>query len=126
MAPALVSTLAPAAALPAAPRRHGTWPSAPTPSACLSLGLRASQLPPTPPLFKANDGRRQTAGLAAMGPNKRGDWGHIGRIMETVLGEELVDSKWYTTCQALNQKCWVYSKRGTQQVSKLGDTCTYY
>jgi len=52
------------------------------------------------------------AGLAAMGPNKQRDWGHIGRIIETELGVELVGGKQCATYQALGDKCWVYSKKG--------------
>jgi len=53
-------------------------------------------------------------GLAAIGPNKQRDWGHISRIIETELGVELVGSKRYAACQALGNKCWVYSKKGAQ------------
>ena len=61
-------------------------------------------------------------GLAAIGPNKQRDWGHISWIIETELGVELVDSKQYATCQALGDECQVYSKKGAQQVSRPGDT----
>ena len=46
--------------------------------------------------------------------------------METELGVELVGSKRCTACQALGKECWVYSKKGTQQVSRPGDTCARY
>jgi len=47
-----------------------------------------------------------------MGPNKRRDWGYIGRIIETELGVELVSGERYTAYQALGKEYWVYSKKG--------------
>ncbi|KAE9991249.1 hypothetical protein EG327_000251 [Venturia inaequalis] len=41
---------------------------------------------------------------------------HIGRIMETELGEELFGDARCTNCQRRNEECWVYSKEGSQQV----------
>jgi hypothetical protein len=61
--------------------------------------------------------------LEALTPNKRRDVGHIGRIMETELGEERVGDERCTACQRLDEECWVYSRKGSQQVSRPGDTC---
>ncbi len=61
--------------------------------------------------------------LAALGQEKRRDWAHIGRIMETELGEKLEGSGRCTACQQRGEECWVYSKKGAQQVSRPGSTC---
>ena len=42
------------------------------------------------------------------------------------LGVELIGGKQYTACQALSDKCWVYFKKGIQQVNRPKDTYTYY
>ena len=60
--------------------------------------------------------------LAAMGPNRQRDWGHIGWIMETELGVELVDGEQCVACQASGGECQVYFKKGAQQVRKPRDT----
>jgi hypothetical protein len=60
--------------------------------------------------------------MEALGP-KRNDFGHIGRIMETELGEKLVGDARCTACRQLDQECWVYSAKGRQQVSHPGSTC---
>lgn len=62
--------------------------------------------------------------LAAATPNKQRDYGHIGRIMETELGEQLHGKDRCTACQSHNEECWVYSEKGSQQVSRPGDACT--
>ncbi len=36
---------------------------------------------------------------------------------------ELVGGEQCTACQASGNECWVYSKKGAQQVSRPGDTC---
>jgi len=61
--------------------------------------------------------------LGALGSSKRSDVGHIGRIMETELGEELLGVERCAACQEQDQKCWVYSRKGAQQVSRPGSTC---
>lgn len=61
--------------------------------------------------------------LKAMSPNKRRDFGHIGRIMETELGQQLLGDKRCPACRANDQECWVYSEKGARQVSRPGDTC---
>lgn len=58
-----------------------------------------------------------------MSPSKRRDFGHIGRIMETELGQQLLREERCSACRANGQECWVYSKKGVQQVSRPGDTC---
>jgi hypothetical protein len=62
--------------------------------------------------------------LAAMSQDKRKDWGHIGRIMETELGERLQGDRRCTVCRERDEECWVYSEKGAQQVSRPGSTCT--
>ncbi len=66
---------------------------------------------------------REEEELSGLGPAKRRDFGHIGRIMETELGEMLVGRNRCTACQEADQECWVYSKMGSQQVSRPGDSC---
>ncbi|KAK5003209.1 hypothetical protein LTR28_010455, partial [Elasticomyces elasticus] len=61
--------------------------------------------------------------LQALRPNKRRDVGHIGRIMETELGEELLGDRRCQACKDLGQECWVYSAEGARQVDRPGDTC---
>ena len=61
--------------------------------------------------------------LEAMPLNKRRDFGHIGRIMETELGQQLLGDKRCSACRANGQECWVYSPKGAQQVRRPGDTC---
>src|SRR6266536_1450291 len=59
-----------------------------------------------------------------MASGERRDFGHIGRIMETELGEKLEGEGLCATCQAADEECWVYSKKGAKQVKKCGSTCT--
>jgi len=54
---------------------------------------------------------------------KRRDFGHIGRIMETELGEKLEGEGRCAACQAADEECWVYSEKGAKQVKKCGSTC---
>ncbi|KAK5002497.1 hypothetical protein LTR28_011341 [Elasticomyces elasticus] len=61
--------------------------------------------------------------LQVLKPNKRRDVGHIGRIMETELGEELLGDRRCQACKDLGQECWVYSAEGARQVARPGDTC---
>uniref|UniRef100_A0A093Y2X9 SH3 domain-containing protein C23A1.17 n=1 Tax=Talaromyces marneffei PM1 TaxID=1077442 RepID=A0A093Y2X9_TALMA len=61
--------------------------------------------------------------LRSAQPNKRRDYGHIGRIMETELGEQLHGKQKCTACQTNNEECWIYSTRGSRQVSRPGDAC---
>ena len=61
--------------------------------------------------------------LAGMSADKRRDWGHIGRIMETELGERMDGDERCAACRERDQECWVYSKKGAQQVSRPGSTC---
>lgn len=61
--------------------------------------------------------------LSSAHPNKRRDYGHIGRIMETELGEQLFDKQRCIACQTNDEECWIYSARGSQQVSRPGDAC---
>jgi hypothetical protein len=58
-----------------------------------------------------------------MSQDKRKDWGHIGRIMETELGERLQGDRRCAVCQERDEECWVYSEKGAQQVSRPGSTC---
>jgi hypothetical protein len=61
--------------------------------------------------------------LGGLGGGKRRDVGHIGRIMETELGEQLLGDRRCAACQQRDEECWVYSLKGAQQVSRPGDTC---
>ena len=47
-----------------------------------------------------------------MSQDKRKDWGHIGRIMETELGERLLGDRRCTACQERDEECWVCSEKG--------------
>ncbi len=44
--------------------------------------------------------------------------------METELGERLSGEDRCTACQDAGEECWVYSKRGSRQVSRPGGACT--
>ncbi|EGP82477.1 uncharacterized protein MYCGRDRAFT_97547 [Zymoseptoria tritici IPO323] len=48
---------------------------------------------------------------------------HIGRIMETTLGEQKGDGERCTRCQRDGWECWVYSAEGKAQIFHPGDTC---
>lgn len=61
--------------------------------------------------------------LAQLKSDKRSDRGHIGRIMETELGEQLCGEARCTACSARGMECWIYSKEGSQQVAFPGDSC---
>ena len=61
--------------------------------------------------------------LEGMTPAKRRDFGHIGRVMETKLGEKLEEGDRCAACQAADEECWVYSEKGAKQVKKCGSTC---
>ena len=61
--------------------------------------------------------------LERMGEGKRRDFGHIGRIMETELGERLAGGERCSACQSHGQECWIYSVKGRQQVKRPGDSC---
>lgn len=61
--------------------------------------------------------------IERLNPNKRRDISHIGRIMETELGEQLFGDNRCTACQFNKQECWVYSTEGAQQISRPGDSC---
>lgn len=43
--------------------------------------------------------------------------------METELGEQLHGKDRCAACQSHDEECWVYSKKGSQQVSRPGDAC---
>lgn len=61
--------------------------------------------------------------LDSLTQSKRRDFGHIGRIMETELGEQFLGEERCSACQANGKECWVYSREGAQQVKRPGDTC---
>jgi hypothetical protein len=48
---------------------------------------------------------------------------HIGRIMETELGERLPAGRRCSACADGGEECWVYSVMGARQVRHPGDTC---
>jgi len=48
---------------------------------------------------------------------------HVGRIMETELGERREGNGRCTACQANGEECWFYSTKGSQQIAKPGDAC---
>lgn len=52
--------------------------------------------------------------------NKRKNWGHIGRIMETELDEKLEGEPHCTACKINNEECQVYSESVRKQVSMPG------
>jgi hypothetical protein len=60
-------------------------------------------------------------------PNRQKMLDHIGRIMETDLGERLSDNQRCNHCQAGNgssgYECWVYSSDGAKQVMYPGSIC---
>ena len=61
--------------------------------------------------------------LARASSKKRADYGHMGRIMETELGEQLFGEDRCNACKSNRQECWRYSQLGAQQVSRPGDAC---
>lgn len=71
------------------------------------------------------EGKWWSAGSPAMSSRLQAqrDNSHIGRIMETELGQQLHGDERCTACIELSQECWVYSAEGLQQVSKAGSTC---
>lgn len=48
---------------------------------------------------------------------------HIGRIMETELGEELTGNDRCNNCQKHDWECWVYTERGAKQILGPGVRC---
>ena len=64
-------------------------------------------------------------GRGAVGAKAR-DYGYIGRIIETELGEKLEGNRIYTSCRELGQECWAYSKEGVKQVKYAGSTYARY
>lgn len=68
-------------------------------------------------------GSRSEEELEELRPNKRRDFGHIARIMETELGERLEEESRCSACRQGGEECWVYSTKGRQQVRRPGDTC---
>ncbi|RAQ52551.1 hypothetical protein AFGD_004862 [Aspergillus flavus] len=62
--------------------------------------------------------------LEQLTENRRNNFGHIFRIMETELGEQRLGDARCARCKTNNQECWVYSKEGAAQVSRPGDACT--
>ena len=61
--------------------------------------------------------------LAQLKSDKRSDRGHIGCIMETELGKQFCGEARCTACSARGMECWIYSKKGSQQVAFPGDSC---
>ncbi|EEH06946.1 conserved hypothetical protein [Histoplasma capsulatum G186AR] len=57
-------------------------------------------------------------------PQKQRVWGHIGRIMETELGEQLLGEDRCAACQENGEECWAYSEKGRAQIAKPGDSCS--
>ncbi|PIG79426.1 hypothetical protein AARAC_010755 [Aspergillus arachidicola] len=62
--------------------------------------------------------------LEQLTENRRRNFGHIFRIMETELGEQRLGDARRARCKTNNQECWIYSKEGAAQVSRPGDACT--
>jgi hypothetical protein len=48
---------------------------------------------------------------------------HVGRIMETNLGEQLFGDKKCKRCHDLQEECWIYTTEGVSLVKKPGDRC---
>ncbi|KAE8371856.1 hypothetical protein BDV26DRAFT_275289 [Aspergillus bertholletiae] len=63
------------------------------------------------------------AELAQLQPARRSNIGHIYRIMETELGEQLLGDARCTYCKERDVECWAYSSQGQRQVSRPGSAC---
>lgn len=50
---------------------------------------------------------------------------HIGRIMETELGVQLLGDKRCRGCQRDGKECWIYSERGRKQIRHPGSACAH-
>jgi hypothetical protein len=66
---------------------------------------------------------RTAAQLEEMNSNKRRDWTHIGRIMETELGMRNHDNKRCKRCVAEDYKCWQYTSQALRQIRKPASAC---
>ncbi|KAE8154845.1 hypothetical protein BDV25DRAFT_147091 [Aspergillus avenaceus] len=61
--------------------------------------------------------------LSAMSKNQRSDFSHVGRIMETDLGQQLHGDNRCSLCVEKGVECWVYSDIGAKQIKFPGSTC---
>lgn len=50
---------------------------------------------------------------------------HVGRIMETELGLQLLGGKRCNRCRAEGMECWIYSERGRKQIRHPGSACAH-
>ncbi|KAL3710073.1 hypothetical protein TMatcc_003865 [Talaromyces marneffei ATCC 18224] len=50
---------------------------------------------------------------------------HVGRIMETELGVQLLGDKRCARCQRDGRECWIYSERGRKQIRHPGSACAH-
>lgn len=50
---------------------------------------------------------------------------HVGRIMETELGLQLLGDRRCTRCRLEGTECWIYSERGRKQVRHPGSACAH-
>ncbi|KAF2100039.1 hypothetical protein NA57DRAFT_75542 [Rhizodiscina lignyota] len=66
---------------------------------------------------------RTEAVLNAMSKSKRRRFSHIGRIMETELGEKLEGDERCTNCVTQGFECWRYSEAGVEQIPWPGAQC---
>lgn len=66
---------------------------------------------------------RSNVEFDSMGKEARRKYSHIGRIMETELGERLDDNNGYTFCTSRGLECWRYSTAGALQITNPGDSC---
>lgn len=68
---------------------------------------------------------KSAAQWPAMGEARRAHISHVGRIMETDLGKQLLGNDRCARCIESNDQCWVYSRRieKTQIGAKFGQSC---
>lgn len=61
--------------------------------------------------------------MSAMKPQKRGRWSHIGLIMETTLGQQLIGDDRCRRCQQYNYECWRYNPQTSWLVKFSTPSC---
>lgn len=66
---------------------------------------------------------RSSDELIAMRQAIRSQFSHIGRIMETEVGEMLPKGYGCTYCLDNDLECWIYSRRGRKQVKFSSEAC---
>lgn len=66
---------------------------------------------------------RSGAEIHALGPKLRCTASHIGRIMETTLGERKSYQDSCQSCRNHFQECWTFTWEGGQQIKNSGKSC---